>query len=131
MHNWSDDSVDWNGINSAVNYISDFCRKWARMGGQAKEKFGTVRFYTTLGWRNFLHITHPGYVHYGPYPKWLLTFDIYYGYKVLKYTGLAYISYKWHCLIYRQAYKNAIKKWPHLKDEITCCADYSELLKGL
>lgn len=33
--------------------------------------------------------------------------------------------------IYRLAYKQAIKKWPDLKDEILCCADWEEYLGGL
>lgn len=38
---------------------------------------------------------------------------------------------KWQCFIYRRAYKLAVRKWPNLREEITCAADYSELLKGL
>lgn len=33
--------------------------------------------------------------------------------------------------VYRASYLEAVKKWPHLKEEILCCADYDELLGGI
>jgi len=38
---------------------------------------------------------------------------------------------KWQELVYRRAYKNAIEKWPHLKEEILKGADWDEFLQGL
>jgi hypothetical protein len=34
-------------------------------------------------------------------------------------------------VLYTLIYKLAIKKWPHLKTEIVCAADYPELLEKL
>lgn len=130
MHNWGDKDVDWEGIDDAAECISSFCRLWGRLGGQSKEKYGTVRFYAHFGASSFLSITHPGYCHYGPYPKWLSTFDIYYGNTILKYLGIQFIFSKIQPFIYNLAYQNALKKWPHLEAEILTGADYPELIKG-
>lgn len=131
MHQWGDPNVDWNGINNAAIYIETFCRRWGRLGGHSKEKYGTVRFYVNFGARSFLSLTHPGYVHYRPYPKWLTTLDIYYGDKILKYSGLYFLFSKLQPFIYSLAYHRALKKWPHLRAEILCDADYPELIKGV
>lgn len=130
MHKWGDQGVDWNGINDAAEYIGEFCKRWGRIGGQYKEKYGTVRFYAQFC-HSILSLTHPGYAHYGPYPKWLCTFDIYYGRALLKYTGLAWFFSKWQPFIYNLAYQRALKKWPHLRAEILDCADHIELIKGV
>ena len=33
--------------------------------------------------------------------------------------------------VYRWFYARALLKWPHLREEILCCADYSRLLADL
>jgi len=35
---------------------------------------------------------------------------------------------KW---LYRRLYGMAVKKWPYLRREILCAADYADLLQGL
>lgn len=131
MHDWSDKSVDWKGVGDAAEYIETFCKRWARLGGQSKEKYGTVRFYANFGVFNLLSLTHPGYCHYGPYPKWLIHFDIYYSPTIFKWSGLAWIFSKIQPAIYSKAYINAIHRWPHLRAEILVDADYVELIKGV
>lgn len=130
MHTWGDKDVDWQGINDAAEYIGEFCKKYGRIGGQTKEKYGTVRFYTDFCFC-ILNLTHPGHKHYGPYPKWASTFDIYYGPTALKYTGISWFMSKWQPMIYNMAYQNALKKWPHLRAEILDCADHIEMIKGV
>jgi hypothetical protein len=130
-HEWGEKDFDWNGLDEAVTYISGFCKKWGRLGGQAKEKWGCVRFYARFGTYSLLSLTHPNYCHYGPYPKWLMTLDIWYGSKILKYTGIRWIFSKIQPIVYNRAYQNALKKWPHLRAEILCDADYLELIKGV
>jgi len=130
MHQWGDEDVDWAGINNAAYYISDFCRRWGRLGGHSKEKYGTVRFYANFGASSLLSLSHPGYMHYGPYPNWLSYLDIYYGYNFLKYTGVQFIFSKLQPVVYNMAYNNALKKWPHLRAEILCDADRPEFIKG-
>lgn len=115
-------------LEEAGEYIYSYL-KMARVPViQCKVKHGTLRMYCSLGWRNLLDATHPGYMHYSPYPKWLMTFDILYAPMVFKYSGLSFLSYHLHKRVYIYAYKKALKKYPHLRRELTCCMDYPELL---
>ena len=130
MHTWGDEGVDWQGIGEAARYIAHFLRRWGRVGVRDyKEKWGTVRVYCSLGWHQFHCITHPGHC-YSRYPKWLWRWDVYHGSRLIPFlTGWAILPY--HRWLYRLAYKRAVAKWPHLKEEITSAADYPELLEGL
>ncbi len=130
MHDWSDESFDWKSLNEAEGILSDTLRFYRVPVRDIKEKYGTLRCYTGLGWTSFHSIAYPGYV-YGQFPNWLWKLDVYYGYPILKYTGIAYLSYKLHCWAYRRGYAKIVKKFPHIRTEILCCADYDELLKGL
>ena|GEM_PF-3514294 len=130
MHTWGDNNVDWQGINDSAYEIAMFCRRWGRMGGSYKEKFGCVRYYVQFA-HSIFSLTHPGYCHYGPYPEWLMKFDIWYGPRVVRYTGLAWFLKHWQPFIYNLAYQRAIKKRPHLRAEILVDADYPELIKGV
>lgn len=128
MHKWGDEGVDWKGIDDAASYIGDFCRKWGRLGGQSKEKFGTVRFYAHFGWLNLHTLIYPGYV-YSQFPKWLWHLDIFYFGPVMRVFFERPFLW-WQKQVYTLAYARALKRWPHLKKEILCCADYSELIPG-
>lgn len=128
MHSWGDKGVDWDGINQAAMYISDFCKTWGRLGGQAKEKYGTVRFYASFGWISLHSLIYPGYV-YCQFPRWLWKLDTYGISKVLSLFERPFVAYQ--RFIYKKAYTNAVKKWPHLKEEITCAADHQDLLEHL
>ena len=131
MHYWGDEGVDWEGINSAASYIGLFCRKWGRISvTQYKEKYGTVRVYCSFRWVSLHSLTHPGYV-YSQYPQWLWSADIRYIGPFFRKSGLSFLIWQWQKFIYRLAYKNALKKWPHLRKEILSCADFDELLEGL
>lgn len=130
-HYWGDEDFDWIGLNYVVNYIDKNLKRWGRVGvRQTKEKWGNLRCYCSLGWNSLLSITHPGWTHYKPYPKWLRKLDIFYLSKIIP------ILFNWalepyHCWLYRKLYSNMVKKFPHLREEIICCADYPKLLKGL
>ncbi len=129
-HIWGQEGVDWNGISDAASYIGEFLKRWGRVNvTQYKEKWGTVRVYCDLGWYCLLNITHPGYVHYRPYPEWLKRLDIFCLSRAIR--KLNFLVVPFHAWLYRLAYKKAIAKWPHLKAEIIDGADYHELLKGL
>lgn len=129
MHDWGDEDVDWAGISQAAEYLGNFCAKWGRFTGQTKEKYGTVRFYANF--HVSLHcLVLPRWCYYKhpKFPKWLWCLDIYYLSPFLnRLPGI----HKYRYFIYRTAYKNALKKWPHLREEILSAADYKELLKGL
>ena len=126
MRNWSDDTFDWNSLNDAINYMHNYMLKYGRIGVHSKEKYGTARLY--ISWFYSLHsLTHPGYV-YSQYPKWLWYLDVYYFPIFFRRIGATYLINKWQFYIYAKAYHNAIRKWPHIEKEITCAADYKELI---
>jgi hypothetical protein len=127
MHNWSDESVDWSGIDAAAEYIGTNLRKWGRIDvRQYKEKWGTVRVYCNLGWHQIHCITHPGHC-FNRYPQWLWQLDCRYGRYVAQLLNKVVVPY--HVWLYRRVYRLAVNKWPHLEKEITCQADYQELLR--
>jgi hypothetical protein len=130
VHYYGDDSFDWEGLDWCINYLDKNLRRFGRINvRQAKEKYGSARIYCSLGWDSLLNITHPGYCHYRPYPKWLRILDIFYLSKVIPY--LNYIVLPYHKFLYRKLYKDCVIKYPHLKHEILDYADYHELLKNL
>lgn len=129
MHTWGNKDVDWKGIDDVATYLATFCRRWGRLGGQTKEKFGTVRFYASFGWISLHTLVYPGYV-YSQFPKWLWDLDCYYIAPVLQFLFTRPFI-KWQHYIYKEAYKNALRNWPHLREEILRCADWPELLEGV
>lgn len=127
MHVWGDDWFKKNGedLEAAVTFIGTMCRKWGRIGGQFKEKWGTVRFYAVphhqihdLIWPDYCRII---------WPNWLHRLD------------LAISFSRWYCRlikplihrhqewIYRNTYLQALALWPHLRAEILSDADWKEL----
>jgi hypothetical protein len=128
MHDWSEDTFDWNSLNEAIDYMHDYMVKYGRIGVHSKEKWGTARLYVTFYHGSLHSLTHPGYV-YSQYPKWLWTADIYYISPFCRKIGLASLIQWWQTKVYVRAYANAVKKWPHIKKEITCAADHYDLLK--
>ena len=128
MHMWGDKGVDWGGIDDAASYIGDGLRKWGRVSvSQYKEKYGTVRVYCSLGLWDWHQLTHPGYA-FNQWPKWLWPFN-FRGVWLIRLLNKA--IYPFHCWLYRRYYEEAVRRWPHLKEEILCCADWDELLGGL
>ena len=134
MHDWKDKDVDWNGIDAAAHYIGAGLRRWGRVDVQQyKEKFGTVRVYCSLGLLWWPQITHPGSI-YTPWPRWLdfISFPISrwnpFG-AARRFANLGVLPF--HKWLYRRYYRRAVARWPHLRREILCAADYSYLLRGL
>lgn len=126
MHDWGDDKVDWKGIGDSAEYIATNLVRWGLVNVRDwKEKFGTVRIYCSLGWYQFHSITHPRHV-WGRYPKWLWALDCKYGSKIVR--PLNWIVIPYHKWLYRRLYRNAVRKWPHLMEEILSAADFDELL---
>jgi hypothetical protein len=128
MHYWGDEGVDWEAINNAAYEIAMELRKWRIGVRDWKEKYGTVRVYCSLGWYQLHDITHPGHC-FSRYPKWLWKLDCRYFRKAFKYLNRFIVPI--HKRIYRRAYKDAVVKYPHIKEEILCCADWDDLLEGL
>lgn len=129
MHQWGDSGVDWTGIDDASAYIGQGLRRWGRIDvTQYKEKYGTVRVYCILGLSMFHQLIWPGYCFNQYKWKWVWRLDCR-SWRVFNLISRVVVPY--HKWLYRRYYKNAVKKWPHLRKEILCCADYDELLVGL
>ncbi len=125
IHYWGDKDDQGRDICSRVEMVADFIGswliKWPRMQVmQWKEKFGTVRVYCSFGWTNLGSITHPGYAY--P-PNWTNRGNW------VRYFNWLVVPIQILC--YKYIYKRAVKKWPDLKREILCCADYDEYLEKL
>lgn len=146
-HDWGDDTFDWNSLNEAIHLIYKMC-KFFRIGCHIKEKYGTIRasFYFFDG--SFHSFMYPGYVYY-QYSNWkmckfiqkytkidiakkLLRADIWLAsYHNNWYNKLVVSPIKWiqFNFGYKTAIKMAIKKFPHIKEEIICNMPHKELFK--
>lgn len=125
MHFWGDEGVDWAGIDAAAEYIGERCRKLGRIPvTQYKEKFGTVRVYCHFGVWGLHGLLKPSHVYYR-WPKWTRRFSDWF------IRPLTFLLAPWQRFVYRDSYRRALKKWPHLREEILCSADFDELLAGL
>lgn len=130
MHYWGEEGFNFCEVSEAAEYIGEGLRKWGRANvTQYKEKFGQVRVYCYLGLSMFHQLIWPGYCR-SMYPyHWMWVLDIKLS-KLWKYISFIIVT-PYHVWLYRKLYKNAVKKWPHLHDEIVACADYTSLLKDL
>jgi len=125
-HDWGDDWPYFGDVSLAASEIGHFCRKWGRINvTQTKEKFGTCRVYLSFGWNQIHSITHPGYYR-SQYPKWLWTLDCLYFSKIIRLSNKFIIPIQ--IKIYQLAYKRALQKYPHIREEILVAADYPECL---
>ena len=130
LHSWGDPDFDWDSLNDAIRFIDRNLRRFRVGVRDSKEKWGQCRIYCDLGFHCLLSITHPGHMSYnGRYPKWLTYLDIYYISRVVRLLNVVVVPI--HRVVYRQVYAAAVRRWPHIASEITCAADYPELLRGL
>jgi hypothetical protein len=132
MHYWGDGFPYFEDVGEAAYYIGKFCRRWGRIPvSTTKEKYGTSRVYINgMGYACLHTLLYPGYV-YSQMPDWLWTLDIHVFPKIFRAIGFRWLLEKWQIYIYRLAYKKAIKKFPHIREEILDGADYNELLRDL
>lgn len=128
-HNWGEQGIDWHGIEDSAYYIDETLKKYGRICVMdSKEKYGTVRVYCTLGWCSLHCIVYPGYM-FSQFPGWLWRLDCDICGLVCRVLNILAMPY--HKWLYRHVYSNAVDRWPHLRNEILCCADFPELLEGL
>lgn len=116
-------------LEESASFLGDFCKRWARLGGQTKEKYGTVRFYASFGHLSLHTLFYPGYYYY-QFPKWLVKFDLYVFSTLCQKSGLNSPFVRWQSFIYGLAYKKAIQKWPKAENALLSGASYPELIKG-
>lgn len=126
MHDWGDEDFDWAGLNKAGRMITDICRRYARLGGQSKEKYGTLRFYAAFGWLSLHSLFYPGYAG-SQFPNWLWRLDCRIIGPVLR-KLFEKVFVCWQIKVYIYAYQKAVKKYPHLRVEILVMADQLELI---
>jgi len=129
MHRWGDKGIDWKGIDDCCTILWDTARRWGRLGGQIKEKFGTVRFYANFGRLSLHTLLLPGYFHSGWFPNWLWNLDQRAIGPAMQW-ALEKPFVWWQKKVYNYAYQKCMKKHPHLRAELLCGADYPELIKG-
>jgi hypothetical protein len=128
-HDWSEKDFDWNGLDQAGHLIYKIC-KLGRIYINWKEKYGTLRTSTHLYTGSLHSLIYPGYV-YRQFPQWLWTFDIYCITPFMEWTRIPKLVQKIQLnIFYRLAYYVAMKKYPHLKEEIAVDADYPEYIIG-
>src|SRR5690349_16514927 len=121
MHDWSDETFDWNALNEAAFYLHKRCRQFARMGIHTKEKWGTLRVSTTVAWfteYDFIHnIFYPGHA-WIRWPKWFRVYvDWPFG-KLMGKIGVVRLLQWYQLNILKFFWKRAAKKWPHISKEI-------------
>jgi len=128
-HNWGDEDFDWNSLNTAINFIMDFWRRYGRIGSHGKEKFGTFRdhpyFYT--GWWAIHQLVKPGYVRY-TWPSWMYKVDLFLG-RVVHRLRLQRLVFKYQAFVYNIAIQIACKRYPHIVDELVADLEGYELVK--
>lgn len=121
MHIWGDKDFDWEALDKAIEYFESRCRRWARLGIWVKEKYGTMRVFTTcalfMEYDFIHHIFYPGYVSYR-FPKWFRRYvDWPFG-KALKWMGILYLIQLYQVAVLKYFWKRAAEKWPHISVEI-------------
>lgn len=123
---WPDEY--FNQVDQAAYEIGTFCARWGRMSVlQTKEKYGTVRVYCSFGWDCIHSIIWPKYCWIHKW--WPYRLDLALSRHIMP--VLNRLVARYHIWVYRKAYRNAVKKYPHLREEILCCADYGEVLEGV
>lgn len=123
---WPDEYFDQ--VSDAAYEIGTFISRWGRIGvSQTKEKFGTVRVYCYFGFDSVHGLIWPR--HCWIHEWWPYRLDLLMSSLLSKILNTIFLPYQ--RFIYRLAYKRAIKKYPHLRDEIFSCADFGEILEGV
>jgi hypothetical protein len=127
-HDWSEESFDWVGLNNAITYLCDTLYDWGRFTVSAKEKWGQARVSVyfwdgnPFGW--FFYSSK------NPILQWLY-WNV--GFKIciplVKKTKILWLVHQYQIAVYRYAYRQVLKKFPHLVGEILGGCDQIELLK--
>lgn len=130
VHTWGDEDFDWKALTDCEDIMWRYGTRIGRVGGQIKEKYGTLRYYAHFGNFDMHNLFYPGYV-YVKLPRW---FHYYFEEKFLKpiykWSGLNWLFSKWQVFWYSFAYNKACKKHPHIVNEILGTADHPQLIKN-
>jgi hypothetical protein len=113
-------------LNDAIWFCDENLRRFARLYGGGKEKYGHYIQYYSL-WRGALFDLiqpHGAYVS----PRWrVLAYDIDpILVKIFDKTGLRWLFTQYQLFIYNIVMQRAVKKWPHLKRELLSNTSFPE-----
>lgn len=85
-------------------------------------------------WHGDLHgLLYPGHVacrYKGWHRKPLWWCDVYVFPRIARWTGVLWLAQRWQMKVYGWAYEGAVRRWPHLRDEILQDADHPDLIRG-
>jgi hypothetical protein len=133
MHYWGEWPDDlFAQVEQAALEIGEFCRRWGRIQvTQTKEKCGTARVYCHFGCRDLHSFFYPGYVWVGG-PAWLFKLlGKALGYSIMTFPlfrPLSGLVLRWQRVVYRNAYRRALRRYPQIRNEILHGADFKEFL---
>ncbi len=130
-HFWGDDDFDWASLNEAITYICETCRVWGRLPVYGKEKWGNGDFYAYWWGGTVTELVNPVVLGKIGMPYWLYELDLKYSHRVVKPLGIYRIFVKYQEWVYRRAFRQAIKRWPHIREELLGGMNDSELLEDL
>lgn len=133
-HNWSSDWPYFKDVEMVADEIGDFLLRYGRIPvGCTKEKFGKAMVYCSLGYVSLHTLVYPRhcYSKHPKFPNWLWFLDNKVFSRFFTLSPINKITLIHQEFIYRLAYSRAIKKYPHIKEEILVDADYPYLLKDL
>lgn len=130
-HDWSEKDFDWKSLEEAC----DFFMKLRTIGriqiSGTKEKYGTMRlewFFWNGHYNEFLHsMIYPGYLHI-QWPTWFRRIDQFIITPIAVRIGLCRVITAYQRLVLNIITFIAVKKWPHIKNEILGDWDFDNLL---
>lgn len=134
-HNWGDENFDWNALSGAIRVSANFMRRWGRIGVHEKEKYGTARLYTYFYSSGLFSLLYPGYVSYWVWEKTPIIGKYLTKLEFKVFIPIASVLKLWRPIqwwqrkVYNWAYQKALRKYPHIAEEIVEDADHPELIQ--
>lgn len=132
MHQWGDETFDWQQLDESIEKVDSFMRFWGRIGVASKEKFGCARIYVSF-WDGTLHgLLYPS-LDWGNtrnrFPRWLQYLDSHCFTRLFSRMKLMHLVHWYQSKIYGMAYSRGLKAGPKVKIELVINADFPELIK--
>lgn len=129
QHNWGDESFDWTSLYKAVDEMAFWGRKIGRIGGQIKEKWGEIRWYTNIvAPEKLSDLVYPGYYYYVWSAEKKPILNVIDQMSIVYMRPLRPLLLAYKRFFYAYAYRKAIRKFPHITEEILACCGWPELL---
>ena len=123
------DETDYKEINKAINVLEFWGHDVGRIGGQMKEKFGSIRWYADVNGANSLHdLVKVGHVSFrwGAEDHFFLNW--FNNLSKAYISPLSWFVFKYKCFMYGFSFYMACKKCPKIKADILSAADDDQYL---